>query len=117
MRDGDWLKHPADGEAWQDFDRKFPGFSNDVRNVLLGLAADDFNHFRTMGTLYSTWPVVLMPYNFPPSMCMKKEFNMLTLLIPGPKSPGKCLSVFMEPLIDKLLRLWETRVCTFDRHE
>ena len=115
MIDDDWLKHPADGEAWRDFDRKYPDFASDVRNVRLGLATDGFNPFG-MGTLHSTWPVVLMPYNLPPSMCMKKEFNMLTLLIPGPKSPGKCLSVFMEPLIDELLSLWQTGVCTFDRH-
>ena len=102
VRDDDWLKHPSDGEAWQDFDRTFPGFANDIRNVRLGLATDGFNPFGTMGTMHSTWPVVLVPYNLPPSMCMKKEFNMLTLLIPGPKSPGKCLSVFMEPLIDEL---------------
>ena len=41
---------------------------------------------------------------------------MLALLIPGPKSPRKFLSVFMEPLIDELLHLWETGVCTVDRH-
>ena len=116
MVDSDWLKHPADGEAWHDFDRKFPQFANDVRNVRLGLATDGFNPFGTMETLHSTWPVVVMPYNLPPSLCMKKEFNMLTLLIPGPKSPGKCLSVFMEPLIDELTKLWETGVCIVDRH-
>ncbi|XP_050379594.1 uncharacterized protein LOC126796922 [Argentina anserina] len=115
--DDDSLKHPADGEAWQHFDRSFPGFAHDTRNVRLGLATDGFNPFGTMGTLHSTWPVVVIPYNLPPSMCMKKEFNMLALLIPGPKSPGKCLSVFMESLIDELITLFTHGVHTFDRYD
>ncbi|KAL9666040.1 hypothetical protein QQ045_000362 [Rhodiola kirilowii] len=58
-----------------------------------------------------------MPYNFSPSMCMNKEFNILGMLISGPKSPGKCLNVFMRPLIDELKILWDTRVPTYDRHD
>ncbi|KAL9662977.1 hypothetical protein QQ045_027813 [Rhodiola kirilowii] len=62
-----------------------------------------------------TWPIVLMPYNLPPHMCMKKEMNILCMLIFGPKSPGKCLNVFMRPLIDELKMLWEEGVQTYDR--
>lgn len=109
------LSHPADGEAFQHFDRTFPGFARDCRNVRLGVATDGFNPFGTMGTLHSTWPVVVMPYNLPPSMCMKKEYNMLSVLIPGPKSPGKCLSVLIEPMIEELIHLWVVGVHTFDR--
>ncbi|XP_050387917.1 uncharacterized protein LOC126804334 [Argentina anserina] len=114
--DDDTLRHPADGEAWKTFDRSFPDFAADVRNVRLGLATDGFNPFGSMSLAHSTWPVILVPYNLPPWMCMKKEFSMMSLLIPGPKSPGKCLDVYMEPLIDELLKLWENGVLTFDRH-
>nr|GFC47723.1 hypothetical protein [Tanacetum cinerariifolium] len=31
---------------------------------------------------------------------------MLTLLIPGPKSPGKDIDVYLRPLIDDLKVLW-----------
>ncbi|KAL9679938.1 hypothetical protein QQ045_017809 [Rhodiola kirilowii] len=48
---------------------------------------------------------------------MKKEFNILAMLISGPKSPRKCLNVFMQPLIDELNTLWEIGVPTFDRHD
>jgi hypothetical protein len=46
------LGHPADGEAWHDFDIEFSDFANDVRNLRLGLAIDDFNPFskRTQNT-------------------------------------------------------------------
>ncbi|KAM1233641.1 hypothetical protein ACFX2J_003324 [Malus domestica] len=39
--DEDVLRHPADGEAWKEFDRTFPDFNADSRNVRLGLATTD----------------------------------------------------------------------------
>ena len=60
------LRHPADSEAWKDMDTRFPWFSQDPRNVRLGLATDGFNPFGTMSISYSMWPVVLVPYNMPP---------------------------------------------------
>ncbi|CAM8953846.1 unnamed protein product [Rhodiola kirilowii] len=111
------IRHPADSEAWKAFDKKYPNFAQDSRNVRLELATDGFNPFGAAALSHSTWPVVVMPYNLTPSMCMKKEFNILAMFISGPKSPGKCLNVFMQPLIDELNIRWETGVRTFDRHE
>ncbi|CAL5386551.1 unnamed protein product [Camellia sinensis] len=37
------LRHPADSEAWKDFDKKHESFAKDPRNVRLGLASDGFN--------------------------------------------------------------------------
>ena len=39
---------------------------------------------------------------------------MLTLLIPGPKSPGKDMDVFLRPLVDELKELWINGVETRD---
>jgi hypothetical protein len=61
------LRHWADGEAWKSFDLAYPEFSGDSKNVRLGLTFDGFNPFGNM----STWPVMLVPYNLPPWMCMK----------------------------------------------
>ncbi|KAL3833953.1 hypothetical protein ACJIZ3_008689 [Penstemon smallii] len=33
----------------------------------------------------STWPVILIPYNLPPGMCMQRSNFMLYLLIDGPR--------------------------------
>ncbi|KAL9666189.1 hypothetical protein QQ045_000513 [Rhodiola kirilowii] len=107
----------SDSEAWQDFDKNFPNFAKEIRNVRLGLATDGFNPFGAAALSHSTWPIVVMPYNLPPFLCMKKEFNILAMLISGPKSPGKCLNVFMQPLIDELNMLWDTGVLTYDRHD
>nr|GFC89737.1 hypothetical protein [Tanacetum cinerariifolium] len=37
---------------------------------------------------------------------MKESYFMLTLLIPGPKSPGKDIDDYLRPLIDDLKVLW-----------
>lgn len=112
--DSDTLIHPADGESWKSFDTLYPDFAADVRNVRLGLSTDGFNPFGNMSLSHSTWPVIVVPYNLPPWMCMKKEFNMLTLLIPGPKSPTHCIDVYMRPLVDELHTLWTDGAATFD---
>nr|XP_028945197.1 uncharacterized protein LOC103453394 [Malus domestica] len=41
----DVMRHPADGEAWKEFDRMYPDFAADPRNVRLGLDTDEFNPF------------------------------------------------------------------------
>ncbi|CAM8996507.1 unnamed protein product [Rhodiola kirilowii] len=115
--DPEYIRHPADCESWQLFDKEYPEFSSEIRNVRLGLATDGFNPFGSSGLSHSTWPVIVIPYNLPPHMCMRKEFNILCMLISGPKSPGKCLSVFMRPLIDELKVLWNEGVRTFDRRD
>ncbi|XP_019256476.1 PREDICTED: uncharacterized protein LOC109234890 [Nicotiana attenuata] len=108
------LRHPADGQAWKDFDSLHSEFARDSRNLRLGLASDGFNPFRTMSISHSTWPVILMVYNLPPWMCMKPEYCMLSLLIPGPRSPGNDIDVYLQPLIEELNVLWESGVETYD---
>ncbi|XP_060974565.1 uncharacterized protein LOC133039673 [Cannabis sativa] len=108
------LRHPADGEAWKEFDKQFPEFAKDPRNVRLGLATDGFNPFGNMSTSYSIWPVVLVPYNMPPWKCMKENNFIMALLTPGPNSPGKEIDVYLRPLIDELKQLWEEGVTTYD---
>ncbi|XP_050875974.1 uncharacterized protein LOC127079634 [Lathyrus oleraceus] len=108
------LRHPADGEAWKEFDKCHSEFADEPRNIRLGLASDGFNPFRTMNLSHSTWPVVLIPYNFPPWWCMKAEYSMLSLLIPGPRSPGNNIDVYLQPLIEELKVLWDLGVETYD---
>ncbi|XP_029146011.1 uncharacterized protein [Arachis hypogaea] len=108
------LRHPADSEAWKSFDNSHEEFSKDPRNVRLGLAADGFNPYSKMQSKHSTWPVILMPYNLPPWLCMKQEFFILSLLIPGPTAPGNNIDVFLQLLIEELKELWDVGVETYD---
>ncbi|XP_077232589.1 uncharacterized protein LOC143869927 [Tasmannia lanceolata] len=113
-KDDSVLRHPADSPAWQDFDVQHEGFSLEPRNVRLGLASDGFNPFRSMNITHSTWPVILIPYNLPPWMCMKQPYMMMSLLIPGPHSPGNAIDVYLQPLIEELKELWVDGVDTYD---
>ncbi|XP_077232767.1 uncharacterized protein LOC143871132 isoform X2 [Tasmannia lanceolata] len=108
------LRHPADSTAWKILDYKYLVFSSEPRNVRLGLASDGFNPFRTMSIAHSTWPVILMPYNLPPWMCMKQPYMMLSLLNPGPSAPGNDIDVYLQPLIEELKELWEDGLQTYD---
>jgi hypothetical protein len=107
------MNHPADGEAWREFDLEYPKFAEDGRNIRLGLATDGFNPFSEKNSKYSMWPVFVMPYNLPPWACMQESNFMMALLIPGPTCPGKDFDVFLEPLIEDLLELWKG-VRTYD---
>nr|XP_029154544.1 uncharacterized protein LOC112803556 [Arachis hypogaea] len=113
LKDG-CIRHPADGQAWKNLDNRYPTFSKELRNLRLGLASDSFNPFRTMNVSHSTWPVVLMVYNFPPWMSMKSEYCMLSLIIPGPCSPGNNIDIFLQPLIEELKELWVLGIDTYD---
>ncbi|OMO62810.1 Transposon, En/Spm-like protein [Corchorus capsularis] len=108
------LKHPADSEAWKAFDSLFPDFAKDPRNVRLGLTTDGFNPFKTMSLSYSIWPIILIPYNLPPWMCMKSPYFMLSTLIPGPSSPLNSIDVYLQPLIKELKELWKFGVAIYD---
>ncbi|GJY91384.1 hypothetical protein Tco_0506580, partial [Tanacetum coccineum] len=96
------MGHPVDGKAWKEFDKNNADFAKEPRNVRLGLAADGFNPFSNLSQSYSMWQVILTSYNFPPWICMKESSFMLTLLIPGPKSPSKDIDVYLKPLVEDL---------------
>ncbi|XP_015970415.1 uncharacterized protein LOC107493896 [Arachis duranensis] len=112
----EYLRHPRDAEAWKDFDAKYPDFSNDARSVRLALASDSFNPFRNMSTTYSIWPMILIPYNLPPWLCMKQTSFILSMIIPGLKMPGNNIDVYLEPLVDELKQLWDG-VETYDANK
>nr|GLL16866.1 uncharacterized protein LOC109184453 [Ipomoea trifida] len=108
------MRHPADSMAWKHFDEIHKEFSSEPRNVRLGLASDGFQPFNQSKTSYSIWPVILIPYNLPPWMCMKDSNFILSILIPGPEGPGDAIDIYLKPLIEELRELWEVGVDTFD---
>ncbi|KAA0060503.1 uncharacterized protein E5676_scaffold119G001090 [Cucumis melo var. makuwa] len=95
---------------WKDY----ASLDKYARNVRLALSSDGFNPFGNMSTSYSMWPVILIPYNLPPWKCMKAPFTFLSLLIPGPRSPGKEIDIYLQPLIDELNELWVDGIQTYD---
>jgi hypothetical protein len=82
------IGHPSDGEAWKVLDRFDANFASYARNVRLRLATDGFDPFSTNSTPYSCWPIFVVSYNLPSSLCMKFEFMFLFLIVPSLKAPG-----------------------------
>ena len=66
---------------------------------------DGVNSFGFKSTFYNVWRVVVVNYNLPPSMAIKKGHLMLSLLIPR-KHKVKNVDAYLEPLIDELEELW-----------
>ena len=108
------MRHPVDSKAWKHVDIKWPEFASDPRNVRLGLASDGFNPFGMLKVTYPTWPVILIPYNLPLWLSLKDSYWIMSMLIPGPKSPGQNIDVYLQHLIDELRELWLNGVETWD---
>ena len=110
----DVLRHPADSPLWKDFDLKHPEFAKDSRNIRLAFATDGFNPYRTQSISYSIWPGICIPYNFPPSMCMKQSNFILSLLISRKHAPGSDMDVYLQPLVNDLEDMFVKGVRTYD---
>ena len=48
---------------------------------------------------------------------MKRKFIMMPMLIQGPKQPGNDIDVYLRPLIDELLILWNKGVRVWDEYK
>jgi hypothetical protein len=100
------MVHPLDLDTWTALDNFDSEFARDMRNVCIGLVTNGFTPFGDNGTSYSCWPMFAVPYNLPPSLCMKYKFIFLCLVVPGPDHFGPKLNVMLKPLIDELKELW-----------
>jgi hypothetical protein len=103
------MRSVADSPARKHVDEVIdPSFAHEVRNLRFGLALDEVNPFRHNNTQHSTWPILMVIYNLPPYLVMKKFFIQLCILISGKQSPTtENIDVFLHPLVDELKLLWE----------
>jgi hypothetical protein len=108
------FRHPADSPQWTKIDNDYPDFGKEARNLRLALSTDGMNPHGLQSISHSTWPVIMVIYNLPPWLCMKRKFIMLSMLISGPKQPGNDIDVYLAPLIDDLKHLWEKGVEVYD---
>ncbi|KAL0435018.1 UNVERIFIED_CONTAM: hypothetical protein Sradi_0209700 [Sesamum radiatum] len=45
---------------------------------------------------------------------MKSEYIFLSLIIPGPANPKRLIDVYLQPLIEELVQLWQVGAQTYD---
>nr|KYP59289.1 hypothetical protein KK1_014721 [Cajanus cajan] len=69
-----FLRHPADSPQWKRIDETFPKFGVESRNLRIGLATDGMNPYGNLSSKHSSWPVLLVIYNLPPRLCMKRKY-------------------------------------------
>jgi len=92
-------RHPADSIQRKKF---YDEFGKDSRNIQLGLATEGMNLFGNMSTNQSSQSVLLVIYNLPPGLCMKRKYMMLSMMISGPRQSGNDINVYLNPLIEDL---------------
>lgn len=109
------MEGPCDGGSWKHFDAYYLDFAPEPCNVRLGLGTDSFTSFGMLcKIILSIRPVMLSDYNLPPWMCMKALYLWLTKLwSPARQIFKKLIYIYMQPLIDDLLTLWNDGVDTY----
>ena len=96
-----------DSPQWHFIDENFQSFNRDERNVRMGLALDGVNPHSFQSSKHSVWPLMMVMYNLPPYLLMKRFFICLTMIIPGPNSLSEdTIDVFLQPLVCELKKLW-----------
>ena len=109
------MRGPYDSLQWQHVKDTHTEFTADSRNIHLGLCADGVNPYSQKRSTHSLCPVFLLNYNIPPWLTIKKNFIMLSLLIPGPEAVTAAhFDVFICPLLEELRELWTEGVTCRD---
>ena len=108
------LRHLADSSQWKNIDRLYLDFGKEARNLKLRLASDGMNPYGSLSTQHNSWLVLLVIYNLPPWLCMKRKYMMLSMMISGPRQLGNDIDVYLSLLIDDLTKLWDEGVLVFD---
>nr|GEV64733.1 hypothetical protein [Tanacetum cinerariifolium] len=83
------MRHVADSPQWKNINRDFKKFGFEIRNIRFGLCLDGINPFKSLSSHHSTCP----------------------------KQPGNDINVYLHPLIDDMIDLWETGVEIYDAYK
>jgi hypothetical protein len=112
------MVHPYHSEAWKAPDDFDVDFTRDARNVCSVLATHGFSPYNMSAVSHSCWPIIAIPCNLPPCLCMNYEYMFLCLIIPGPDHPGTCLNVMLKPSIEELKQMWQgVKVYDYDQKQ
>jgi len=110
------LHHPTDSSQWKKINSMYPEFGKEIRNHRLGHSNDGVNPYDSLSTRHSSWHVLLVIYNLPPWLCMKRKYMMLSIMISGLRQPRNDIDVYLSPLIEDLTKLWDEGIVVFDEY-
>lgn len=95
-------------------DNTWPKFTVENRNLRPTLSVDGINPHSSLSSKYNFLPDLLITYNVPLWLCMKRKFMLLSLLISGPRQPNNDIDVYLVSLINGLKTLWDVKVEVYD---
>ena len=72
-----------DKYQFKDIEEIWSHFKEEPHNLKLSLAADGVNPFGDMRSIYSVWPIFVINNNIPPSMSIKREHIIFSMIVPG----------------------------------
>ena len=94
------LKYVSFNRLYKDLLQR--GFFKDERDIALSGTCDGYQIFEQRTD--DCWVILLINNNLHPSIRVKKENLLVTMIIPGPRSP-KNFNSFLCPLIKELQEL------------
>jgi len=110
------LGHLANSLQWNMINGKFFEFECDAKNLWLGHSTDGMNPHDKMSRTHNTWLVVLTIYNFPPWLCMKRKFLLISLLFSGPRQLENDTNNYLTPIIEGIKIMWEEEIEVYDAY-
>jgi hypothetical protein len=75
------------------------------------------NPFGENRTVHGTWPVILTMYNILTWLCHERKYLILSILIQGLKQDDIDIDVFLEPLMEDMVKLWNEGVRMWDQYQ
>jgi hypothetical protein len=104
-------------DQWKNFDLQYKPFGSESRNIRFALSTDGMNPFGENRIVHSTWPIILVMYNLSIWLCHKTKYLILSILIQGLKQAGIDIDVFLEPLMEDMVKLCNEMVCMWDQYQ
>jgi hypothetical protein len=74
------------------------------------------NSFGENRIVHIPWSVILAMYNIPIWLYRKRNYLMLFVLIQGPTKDGINIDVFLEPLMQDMVKLWSEGERMWDQY-
>ena len=75
------------------------------------------NPYDNLSTQHKSWLVLLLIYNLPPWLGMKRKYMMMFMMISGPRKSGNNINIYLSLLIEDLTKLRDERVVMVDGYK
>jgi hypothetical protein len=78
-----FLQMSADGYAFRKIEGKWTDFKDKTCNIGISLVSNSVDPLKELMYIYSVWPIFVINNNIPPSLSIKRENIMLTMIVLG----------------------------------